>query len=790
MKKKKKYIIKEDETHNSINIKEKFKTFFKKEKVKDFILIFILTFIIATSVTLQQKPLDPQDKIHKAGDCWYYFRNAQLFSKIWEEPFHYIPGLIFNTLNQRELLNIGFNHNSDFDSFFRAPVYITYLSFWISIFGESNLSLLLSQVFLLSLIFSFIYLILREFVNRKWSFSGVILSLFYLSFYLSAIYTMTELFQTLIILILLYYSYRLFNSEKNKKKYYIMLAVLVLTLTLTKATLKFIYILIIPLFLYFEYLKSKDIIKIYKKNISTFIISFFILFLLFNMIASRGKTGQSGLVGGWRNFYGGSCYYSEGLGISTSYHSEEFRKNIDKGKDKFWFTRYSEICKYAIIDLIKNHPLKFISIALKRMKILITYAPVNKNIHNFLLKTRHLYQNYFHFFLVLINVLFLFFIYDKKDKKYFIYKLYFFILLVYYCIFNGYADPRYMLPLSAFYFISLIVLLKKFLDKKIYKNKNFYFIILINIILILSLNKNFILHITNNIDLLQLLQFIIFNGILISNCLIFKKQLKLLKKQDIIFGIILMLFIYLILMPGLFDNRNINHFATDQKNIKQKIIINNFKKEDYKEAFIIIDVDSIKTNEKLNIQLNKFKTNIALNNPGLAFIRNFESDKEIPNEPKWIFIPVSLNLIRNTNIINIPDNNLQLYYGIKNTNRKIPSVFYYMSDMQHFINKYFKKLSDKDFNILLVHSPDYLHHLKKEEYRKIDLILAGHTHGGQVRVPFFGHILTRTKYSHRIADGFKIYNKTYININRGLGQTVNMRFNCRPEAVLIDIKKA
>ena len=102
----------------------------------------------------------------------------------------------------------------------------------------------------------------------------------------------------------------------------------------------------------------------------------------------------------------------------------------------------------------------------------------------------------------------------------------------------------------------------------------------------------------------------------------------------------------------------------------------------------------------------------------------------------------------------------------------------------------FKKLSDKDFNILLVHSPDYLHHLKKEEYRKIDLILAGHTHGGQVRVPFFGHILTRTKYSHRIADGFKIYNKTYININRGLGQTVNMRFNCRPEAVLIDIKKA
>ncbi len=89
--------------------------------------------------------------------------------------------------------------------------------------------------------------------------------------------------------------------------------------------------------------------------------------------------------------------------------------------------------------------------------------------------------------------------------------------------------------------------------------------------------------------------------------------------------------------------------------------------------------------------------------------------------------------------------------------------------------------------ILLAHSPNIYHDAVKEN---IDIVLAGHTHGGQVRVPFLGAIYVPgqgffPEYDYGI---FSSDNTTMV-INAGLGESViPFRFNIRPELVLITLE--
>jgi predicted MPP superfamily phosphohydrolase len=68
-----------------------------------------------------------------------------------------------------------------------------------------------------------------------------------------------------------------------------------------------------------------------------------------------------------------------------------------------------------------------------------------------------------------------------------------------------------------------------------------------------------------------------------------------------------------------------------------------------------------------------------------------------------------------------------------------------------------------------------------------DLILAGHTHGGQVRLPLVG-----VPYWHRndrrlqVAAGFQRVGSSLLHISAGLGHTIPLRFGCPPEAVWLD----
>ena len=87
--------------------------------------------------------------------------------------------------------------------------------------------------------------------------------------------------------------------------------------------------------------------------------------------------------------------------------------------------------------------------------------------------------------------------------------------------------------------------------------------------------------------------------------------------------------------------------------------------------------------------------------------------------------------------------------------------------------------------VLLVHEPDFAD--VAEQY-PIDLQLSGHTHGGQVRLPFVG-ALTLPRHGRKYPMGLRRVGSMYEYTSRGVGVVrPAVRFNCRPEVTQITLR--
>jgi predicted MPP superfamily phosphohydrolase len=84
------------------------------------------------------------------------------------------------------------------------------------------------------------------------------------------------------------------------------------------------------------------------------------------------------------------------------------------------------------------------------------------------------------------------------------------------------------------------------------------------------------------------------------------------------------------------------------------------------------------------------------------------------------------------------------------------------------------------FRLLLAHSPDQIFWAQE---RGFDLMLAGHCHGGQVRLPMIGPIVSPSRYGARYASGLFHEPPTLMHVSRGLAGTHPIRINCLPELV-------
>ncbi len=66
-----------------------------------------------------------------------------------------------------------------------------------------------------------------------------------------------------------------------------------------------------------------------------------------------------------------------------------------------------------------------------------------------------------------------------------------------------------------------------------------------------------------------------------------------------------------------------------------------------------------------------------------------------------------------------------------------------------------------------------------------DLMLAGHNHGGQIRLPFLGPILAPSLSGVRYASGTFQRDNTVLHVSRGTGGLTPFRWNCTPEIALL-----
>lgn len=87
--------------------------------------------------------------------------------------------------------------------------------------------------------------------------------------------------------------------------------------------------------------------------------------------------------------------------------------------------------------------------------------------------------------------------------------------------------------------------------------------------------------------------------------------------------------------------------------------------------------------------------------------------------------------------------------------------------------------------LLLSHNPDILSHPAIE---RVDVVLAGHTHGGQIVVPFWGPAHTQSWHLQRSqVAGYFRRGRTHVYITRGVGEGIPLRLNAPPQIALITL---
>jgi predicted MPP superfamily phosphohydrolase len=94
---------------------------------------------------------------------------------------------------------------------------------------------------------------------------------------------------------------------------------------------------------------------------------------------------------------------------------------------------------------------------------------------------------------------------------------------------------------------------------------------------------------------------------------------------------------------------------------------------------------------------------------------------------------------------------------------------------------------EEAFRLCLSHTPDNIRWARRHH---VDLMLAGHNHGGQIRLPVIGSVFVPSRYGRHYDCGTFHEPPTLLHVSRGLAGKEPLRYNCRPEvAKLVLVRK-
>ena len=127
------------------------------------------------------------------------------------------------------------------------------------------------------------------------------------------------------------------------------------------------------------------------------------------------------------------------------------------------------------------------------------------------------------------------------------------------------------------------------------------------------------------------------------------------------------------------------------------------------------------------------------------------------------------SIINESNFINLNDK-YELIYNEGNDPILLIGISskYKKNDIKDTINSIYENIDTPyKYSILLLHEPDIIDSI---DYSKFNLILAGHTHGGQIKIPFIGGII-KYKYSKIYVEEYYEFGNTKMFISSGIGTT-------------------
>jgi predicted MPP superfamily phosphohydrolase len=93
--------------------------------------------------------------------------------------------------------------------------------------------------------------------------------------------------------------------------------------------------------------------------------------------------------------------------------------------------------------------------------------------------------------------------------------------------------------------------------------------------------------------------------------------------------------------------------------------------------------------------------------------------------------------------------------------------------------------SPEQLRVLLSHSPDQIDWARRWDF---DLMLAGHSHGGQFRLPVIGPIFCPCWHGVKYASGSFSCPPTVMHVSRGVAAEIPLRLNCRPEVTKLVLR--
>ncbi|MEG1310957.1 MAG: metallophosphoesterase [Romboutsia sp.] len=162
----------------------------------------------------------------------------------------------------------------------------------------------------------------------------------------------------------------------------------------------------------------------------------------------------------------------------------------------------------------------------------------------------------------------------------------------------------------------------------------------------------------------------------------------------------------------------------------------------------------------------------------ITYFKELYSKKIINLEDRYIKIEKGNSSINIYGLIIPLDYYPYFFSNYKNKNLKLD---------KKFIENVLGQVNKNDYNILLAHTPFFI-----DKYSKwgADLVLSGHVHGGIIRLPFVGGVLSPNREFFPEYDfGKYVVKDTTMLLSKGLGGSkVLVRINCRPEIVKITLR--